>query len=180
MKPILIDPLPYPRAKKIMMIWEMRGAGRPIDVTFGTFHGVAERSRSFDSMAVMKPWQPTMVATDRPERFEGQRVSADYFRTLGISPLLGRDFDASDDRFHGPNLVILSDGLWRRRFAADRSIVGQQVRLDDNLYTVVGVMPRSFENVLAPSAELWAPLQYVVNPESETRRRGENGDTQRP
>jgi putative ABC transport system permease protein len=159
-KPILIDPLPYPRAKKIMMIWETRGAGGPMDVTFGTFHGVAERSRSFATIAVMKPWQPTMVATDSPERFEGQRVSADYFRTLGISPLLGRDFDASDDRFHGPNLVILSDGLWRRRFAGDRSIVGQQVRLDDNLYTVVGVMPRSFENVLAPSAELWAPLQY--------------------
>jgi len=159
-KPILIDPLPYPRAKKIMMIWEMRGAGGPMDVTFGTFHGVAERSRSFATIAVMKPWQPTMVATDSPERFEGQRVSADYFRTLGISALLGRDFDASDDRFQGPNLVILSDGLWRRRFAGDRSIVGQQVRLDDNLYTVVGVMPRSFENVLAPSAELWAPLQY--------------------
>ena len=159
-KPILIDPLPYPRAKKIMMIWETRGAGGPMDVTFGTFHGVAERSRSFATIAVMKPWQPTMVATDSPERFEGQRVSADYFRTLGISPLLGRDFDASDDRFQGPNLVILSDGLWRRRFAGDRSIVGQQVRLDDNLYTVVGVMPRSFENVLAPSAELWAPLQY--------------------
>lgn len=159
-KPILIDPLPYPRTKKIMMIWETRGAGGPMDVTFGTFHGVAERSRSFATIAVMKAWQPTMVATDSPERFEGQRVSADYFRTLGISPLLGRDFDASDDRFQGPNLVILSDGLWRRRFAGDRSIVGQQVRLDDNLYTVVGVMPRSFENVLAPSAELWAPLQY--------------------
>jgi len=158
-KPILLDPLPYPHAKQIMMIWEMRGT-RPMDVTFGTFHGVAERSGSFAAMAVMKPWQPTMISTDRPERFEGQRVSAGFFRTLGVLPLLGRDFAASDDSFHGPNLVILSDRLWRRRFAGDRSIVGQQVRLDDNLYTVAGVMPRSFENVLAPSAELWAPLQY--------------------
>jgi putative ABC transport system permease protein len=159
-KPILLDPLPYPHASRIMMLWEMRKDGAPMDVTFGTFHGLVERSRSFDAMAVMKPWQPTLAATDRPERFEGQRVSADYFRTLGVSPLLGRDFVASDDRFHGSNLVILSDGLWRRRFAGDRSIVGRQVRLDDDLYTVVGVMPRSFENVLAPSAELWAPLQY--------------------
>lgn len=159
-KPILLDSLPYPHAKQIMMIWEMREAGGPMAVTFGTFHGVTERSRSFSAMAVMKPWQPTIVATDRPERFEGQRVSADYFRTLGISPLLGRDFDASDDRFHGPNRVILSDGLWRRRFAGDKAIIGQQVRLDGDLYTVVGVMPRSFEDVLAPSAQLWAPLQY--------------------
>jgi putative ABC transport system permease protein len=159
-KPILLDPLPYPNAKRIMMIWEMRGASGEMDVTFATFHGMTERNRSFDAMAVMKPWQPTMVTADRPERFEGQRVSADFFRTLGVAPLLGRDFNASDDRFHGLNLVILSDGFWRRRFAGDKSIVGQQVRLDDNLYTVIGVMPRSFEDVLAPSAELWAPLQY--------------------
>src|SRR5882757_480272 len=158
--PILLDPLPYPNAKWIMMIWEMRGAGGAMAVTFGSFHGMVERSSSFDAMAVMKPWQPTMVAADRPERFEGQRVSAEFFRTLGVAPLLGRDFNAADDRFHGPNMVILSDGLWRRRFAGDRSIVGQQVRLDDNLYTVIGVMPHAFEDVLAPAAELWAPLQY--------------------
>ena len=174
-KPILLDPLPYPHANRLMMLWEMGRDGEPEDVAFGTFHGLEERSRAFDGLAVMKPWQPVMVATnhigqtgqagqtsqsDQPERFEGQRVSAAFFQTLGISPLLGRDFTAADDRLHGPNVVILSDGLWRRRFAADRSIVGSQVRLDDNLFTVVGVMPSTFEDVLAPSAELWAPLQY--------------------
>ena len=159
-KPILLDSLPYPNAKQLMMVWEMRGDSGPMDVSFGTFHGLAQRSQSFTAMAVMKPWQPTIVATDRPERLEGQRVSADYFRTLGISPLLGRDFNASDDRFQGLNLVILSERLWRRRFTGDKAIVGKQVRLDDDSYTVVGVMPRQFENVLAPMAELWAPLQY--------------------
>jgi putative ABC transport system permease protein len=160
LKPILIDPLPYPNARQIMMLWEMGTDRLPSDVTFGTFQGIAQRTRSFSAIAVLKPWQPTMIGKDRPERFEGQRVSADYFRTLGVSPLLGRDFRQEDDRLHGPNLVILSDALWRRRFAGDRSIVGREVRLDDDLYTVTGVMPRSFENVLAPSAELWAPLQY--------------------
>ena len=159
-KPILLDPLPYPHASRIMMLWEMRSDGAPMDVTYGTFHGLEERSRTFEAMAVMKPWQPAMTTADQPERFEGQRVSADYFRVLGISPMLGRDFQVSDDRRQGPNVVILSDRLWRRRFAADNAIVGKEVRLDDNLYTVIGVMPRSFENVLAPSAELWAPLQY--------------------
>jgi putative ABC transport system permease protein len=159
-KPILLDPLPYPGARQIMMIWEMGGDRLPSDVTFGTFQGLAQQSHSFDAVAVMKPWQPTMIGTDRPERFEGQRVSADYFRALGVSPLLGRDFLREDDRLHGSNLVILSDALWRRRFDGDRSIVGKQVRLDDELYTVAGVMPATFENVLAPAAELWAPLQY--------------------
>jgi len=159
-KPILLDPLPYTDAGRIMMLWEMKGSARALPVTFATFHGIAEKNNSFDAIAAMKPWQPTIVAADRPERFEGQRVSAEFFRTLGIVPLLGRDFNASDDRFRGPNVVILSDALWRRRFASDMSIVGRQVRLDENLYTVIGVMPSSFENVLAPAAELWAPLQY--------------------
>jgi putative ABC transport system permease protein len=158
--PILFEPLPYPHADRIMMLWERQSDFSPGAVTFGTFHGLKESSHSFDAMAVMKPWQPTMVGAGYPERFEGQRVSADYFRALGVSPALGRNFQASDDRFRGPNVVVLSNRLWLRRFAGNRSIVGQQVRLDDNLYIVIGVMPNSFENVLAPSAELWAPLQY--------------------
>ena len=158
--PILFEPLPYPHAGRLMMIWETRSDSSPRPVTFGTFHSLQERSRSFDAMAVMKPWQPAMAGSGQPERFEGQRVSAGYFRTLGISPALGRDFQAADDQFHGPNVVVLSDRLWRLRFAADRTIVGQQIKLDDNLFTVIGVMPSSFETVLASAAVLWAPLQY--------------------
>jgi putative ABC transport system permease protein len=158
--PILFEPLPYPHAGRLMMIWEILSNGSPLPVSFGTFHGLQERSRSFDAMAVMKPWQPAMAGTGQPERFEGQRVSADYFRALGISPVLGRDFQTADDQFHGPNVVVLSDRLWRLHFAGNRTIIGQQIKLDDNLFTVIGVMPSSFENVLASGAELWAPLQY--------------------
>src|SRR6202453_1392956 len=158
--PILFEPLPYPHASRLMMLWEMRSDGSPQPVTFGTFHGLQERSRSFDAIAVMKPWQPAMAGTGQPERFEGQHVTADYFRALGISPAIGRDFSAADDQLHGPNVVVLSDRLWRLRFAGDRAIVGRQIKLDDNLFTVIGVMPSSFENVLASAAELWAPLQY--------------------
>ncbi len=158
--PILFKPLPYPRASRLMMIWEMRTDGSPQPVTFGTFYGLAQRSHSFAAMAVMKPWQPTMVGSDFPERFDGQRVSADYFRTLDVPPQLGRDFQASDDQFNGPNVVIVSQRFWQRHFAGDRAIIGRQLKLDDNLFTVIGVMPASFENVLNSSAELWAPLQY--------------------
>ncbi len=158
--PILFKTLPCPDASRIAMIWEMRDKGSQLEVTFGSFHGVAERNRSFEALAVMKPWQPSMTGEGQPERFGGQRVSAEYFRVLGILPALGRNFEAADDQYQGPNVVILSDQLWRRRFGSDGSIVGRQVRLDDNLFTVIGVMPADFENVLAPEAELWAPLQY--------------------
>ena len=105
MKPILIDPLPYPQASRLMMLWEARKDGAPMPVTFGTFHGLSERNRSFEALAVFKPWQPAASSTsdgDRPERIQGQRVSADYFRVLDVSPQLGRNFQASDDRFSWP------------------------------------------------------------------------------
>jgi predicted permease len=74
--------------------------------------------------------------------------------------VLGRDFHVSDDIVNGPNVAILSDGLWRRRFSADPAIVGRAITLNDTSYTIVGVMPAALENVLAPSAEVWALMQY--------------------
>jgi len=158
--PILFQRLPYPHPDRLGMILEMRSDGGRNGGTFGLFRGFAERNRSFETMAVFKPWQPTATGPDRPERFEGQRVSADYFRVLGVSPNLGTDFDPAADRVRGPNVVVLSDVLWRRRFAGDRRIVGREISLDDKVYTVVGVMPSGFDNVLAPAAELWSLLQY--------------------
>jgi len=161
--PILFEPLPYPRADRIAMIRENGRDGSRNDGTFGVYRELAARARSFDAIAVLKPWQPTLTGADQPERFEGQRVSAKYFRVLGVSPIIGRDFEPSDDRLDGPNVVVLSDALWRRRFAGDRTIVGRQIALDGDSYSVIGVMPGGFENVLAPSAELWASLQYDMS-----------------
>jgi len=171
--PILFEPLPYPHAGRIMMIWDTYEGVR-CDVTFHTYRELAARTRSFDAMAVMEAWQPTLTSgtsAAQPERFDGQSVSAGYFRALGVSPLLGRDFQPADDRFKGPHMTILSDTLWRRRFGGDSAIVGRQIKLDGDVYTVIGVMPRGFDNVLAASAELWAPLQYdagnITKPESQ-------------
>lgn len=157
--PILFEPLPYPHAERIMMIWYAGEDGSRNPQAFHTYRELAERSRSFDSLAVMKTWQPTLVGTNEPERLDGQQVSAAYFRSLGILPAMGRDFQSADDVLNGPKVAILGDGLWRRRFGADGSIIGREVKLDDSYYTVIGVMP-AFDNVLAPSAEVWSPLQY--------------------
>ena len=87
--PILFQPLPYRHASRLMMIWEMRKGDPPLDVSFGSFHGLVQRSRSFDAMAVMKPWQPTMTSATQPERFEGQRVSARIFSNPGRGTCAG-------------------------------------------------------------------------------------------
>jgi putative ABC transport system permease protein len=158
--PILFEPLPYPQPGRIVMISDVGVSRAALDVTFGTYREVAERSRAFETLAVMRPWQPTVTGAAQPERLDGQRVSADYFRVLGVHPAVGRDFAASDDRLNGPRVVIISDAVWHRRFSADDRIVGREIRLNDNAYSVIGVMPQAFENVLSPSAEVWTPLQY--------------------
>ena len=127
--PILFEPLPYPHADRIAVILEMNSDGSRNPGTFGMYRGLAEQSRSFDAMAVFKPWQPTMTSADQPERFEGQRVTANYFQVLGVSPAVGRDFQASDDQRNGPKMAIISDSLWRRHFGGDSTIVGRQVLL---------------------------------------------------
>src|SRR5918992_2139090 len=158
--PILFEPLPYPRAERILAISDVSSGGSPLDVTFGTYREVTQRARSFDALAVVKDWLPSATGAGEPERLTGQRVSAGYLRALGVRPTLGRDFVASDDMPNGPRVVLLGDGLWRRRFGGDAAIVGRQIALDGDVYTVIGVMPRAFENVVAPTAELWGPLQY--------------------
>jgi putative ABC transport system permease protein len=120
----------------------------------------------------MKSWQPTIIGDAQPERLEGQRVSATYFGVLGVSPAFGRDFLESDDQLNGPKVAIISDALWRRRFGGDNGIVGRQVRIDDAGYTIIGVMPNTFENVLTPSADVWSPLQYDTSLPPQSREWG--------
>ena len=158
--PILFEALPYPRSRQLVMVWDSGLDGRRLDVTFGSFREFAARSRSFESLAVMRAWLPTLSGFDQPERLDGQRVTASYFDVLGISPRMGRDFDPAEDLPNAAPVAIISDGLWRRRFGGDAAIIGRQVALNEVGYTIVGVMPRHFENVLAPSAEIWTTLQY--------------------
>ena len=159
--PILFKPLPYLHADRILMIWSTFQGARS-DVAFGTYRELAERSHSFDALAIFEPWQPAITGGTQPERLEGQSVSASFFRVLGVSPVLGRDFLPSEDAFNGPKVVILSDKLWRRFFHSDPSILGRTVRLNDSNYAVIGVMGSNFEDVLMTSAEIWTPRQYDV------------------
>jgi putative ABC transport system permease protein len=101
-----------------------------------------------------------VTGSDQPERLDGQRVSAGYFNVLAVHPALGRNFAAAEDLPNGAKVVILSDKLWQRRFDRDRIIIGRDITLDDDHFTVIGVMPAQFENVVSPSAELWTTLQY--------------------
>ena len=172
-RPVLLEPLAYPHAERILEMSDRGEEGTLLPTTFGTYLEIARRNRVFDALAVFKPWQPTLTGDAEPERLEAQSVSAAYFEVLGIGPAIGPGFDPEADRPGGAHLVILSDRLWRARFAGDVQVVGRTIRLDGEAYTVVGVMPATFENVTAPRARAWTLLQYDPLPSGyDTREWG--------
>lgn len=162
-KPILIEPLPYPKASLIVTIWGTRQDGGRNEVAFGTVNEISQKTHSFVSLAAIRGWQPTITNVGEPERFQGQRVSAGYFQTLGIAPAIGQDFRKEDDLGNGPRVALLSDALWHRRFGGNAAVIGSSITLDGQPYTVIGVLPAGFENVTSPDAEIWAPLQYDMS-----------------
>jgi len=159
-RPVLVDSLPYPEADRVRAIIEQAPDGRRNLGTYGMFRAFAERAKSFQYFAVHQSWAPALTGDAPPERLAGQRVTADYFRVLGVAPALGRNLLETDDRTRSPAVAIISHALWRRRFASDAAAIGRTLRLDDVDVTVVGVMPERFENAAAPAVEVWAALGY--------------------
>ena len=171
--PILFESLPYPSADQLVIVSDRGPDGARQEVTFGTYRELTERGHFFAGLAVLRSWQPTLTGLTEPERLDGQRVSSKYFETLGVSPALGRGFDSADDRTGGSKVTIISNALWQRRYGGDHTIIGQQITLDDTSYSVIGVMPARFENILAPAADAWTLLQYdSALPSFESREWG--------
>ena len=161
--PVLFEPLAYPDASRIVALADYGAEGQPVDVTYGTFNELSLRNRSFAALAAADRWQPALMGLDEPERLAGELVTARYFDAFGVMPVVGRNFVAADDQPGAPRVAIVSDGLARRRFGDARSVLGRRLMLDGDTYTVIGVMPPGFDDLLSPSAEVWAPRRYQAN-----------------
>lgn len=163
-EPVLLRTLPYPSPERLVFVWERDRDGGRDNVGYLTFRDFVNESKTIESAAAIGSWQPTLSG-ENAERVTGDRVSWSYFKTLGVKPEIGRDFTPDEDvPFANNGVVILSHGLWERRFGADRGIVGRTISVNDNPYTVVGVMPASFDNVVSPTAQIWRPLGYASQP----------------
>ena len=171
---VLLQPLPYTDPDRLVTIGDRNADGSSSNVGFTTMVDWRARSRSFEGLGVMRSWQPTLMVNGEAERVSAVRVSADYFDMLGVWPALGRNFSAADDHPDRWRVLLLSDGLWRRRFNADPGIVGRSIVMNDRQYQVIGVMPAGFEPVDSnrlydTDAEMWAPLGYQVGGDSACR-----------
>src|SRR5262245_31147184 len=155
---VLLSPLPYTEPERLMWIWgNFRGGTNTASVSHLDFLDYREQNRSFEHLGAFSSENAFVNLTGgEPERLRASVVTANYFDIFGVKPALGRSFIAEEEQLGRHLVVVLSYGLWQRRFGGDPSIIGKTIMLNDRSLNVLGVMPAGFQPPQA--AELWAPM----------------------
>ncbi len=156
-----IKPLPFPHPDRLVIFetqdkkhgWTSGGVTSAAD-----FFDFQKQNTSFEQTVAWTVANFNLTSDGSPELVEGGRVSWNYFDALAAKPILGRTFTAEDDRSGAPHVVILSGGLWQGRYAGDPKVIGRSISIGGEAYTVVGVMPGTFQFPLMGVANLWTPL----------------------
>ena len=156
----LLKPLPYHDAGRLVQLWETSALTgddhNPVSVP--NYRDWTRESRSFSAMLAYGYNRYTVTGGDLPEQIQGSQLFGDVARTLGVRPLLGRAVELRDAR---ERVVVLSEGLWRRRYAADPQVVGRAIVMNDQPHTIVGVMPASFR-FPRRDVELWTGYATIL------------------
>jgi putative ABC transport system permease protein len=143
---VLLRPFPYQAPERLVTLQECVSGSVGFSPSYPNFADWRAQNTAFDSMAAVRGNESfNFTGAGEPERLQGRIVSAGFFSTLGISPLLGRDFLAEDDHPGATPAAILSYGFWQRRFGADESVIGKQLTLNNQSFTVVGVTASNFQ-----------------------------------
>jgi len=169
---VLLRPLPFPDQNSLAVIWKADvKAGAPfVELAYPELLDLQQNVKAFESVAVM----PTTLygygvaiqdGGHDPVQVESAPVSRDFFRTLGVSPMLGRDFSSADEHVGAAPAAILSNAVWREQFGADKAIVGRQIRLNGTGFTVIGVMAPEVD--FPRGVGLWVPVG--VRPDTQKR-----------
>jgi predicted permease len=176
---ILLKPLPYPHAERILVPWHVPPGGAYLGFSktpWGRVDSefVFQESKTFESLSAFKTDSFNLTGSGDPLRLDGLRASAGFFPTMGISPVLGRPFNAEEDQPGHDHEVILSGAVWRDVFGSDPNIVGRAIEMNGEPYTVIGVMPLGFvfpraeempSNFNMPrESQLWVPLALPPGP----------------
>ena len=143
---VLLRPLPYPQSERLVQIWSTNpNANRwGMWTAYPRFVDWRRESKSFEEMATVRTWVMNLGGGDQPESLFGVVTSSRLFQLLRVEPMLGRAFLPEEDQPGHDHVIILSYGLWQRRFGSDRTVVGRAVDIDRQTYTVIGVMPQDF------------------------------------
>jgi putative ABC transport system permease protein len=156
---VLLKPLAIQDPSHVMYVQEQWRDMFP-GLSVGNFADVQQQSTSFASLCASNNASFNLATQVAPERVQGEITTASYFATFGIQPMAGRVFTADEDKPGNSQVVVISERFWRARFHADSSMVGQALRLNGLLYTVIGVMPKTFDPLLEKT-DLWVPAAYT-------------------
>ena len=161
---VLLSPLPYKEPERLMMIRETKLPQFPeFAVASGNFLDWKKQNTVFERLVAFRRSSLNLIGTGDPERLSGLNVTEGFFAMLGAQPQMGRDFLLEEDQPGFNNVVILSHGLWQRRFGADPKILDQAITLSGQNYTVIGVMPSTFRfGGGDDQIDLWTPMAFTA------------------
>jgi len=174
---VVMRPLPYAQAERLVRVTADFTGARANDVGMSQPELLDYRDRSgiFESIAGVWAINANLTQVDQPERVEVLLASPSYFDVLGARPQLGRLFGPQDEGRGITEVAVLSDAIWRRRFGASPDAIGRKLRIDDDWYTVVGVLPPEFRHPgrsVLTDVDVWAPASFLGNPFPEKAVRG--------
>lgn len=153
---VLLKPLPFPQPEQLIFLHDFSPAVPQGSVSWAKFLALRDNNRSMTALAAMAPNNVTITGRGEPQQLFAFNVSGDFFTMFGVAPEQGRLLTREDDVPEGGKVIVLSYGLWQRRFGGDPKVIGQPVTVDGQAFTVISVMPASFN--YPAGAEAWKPL----------------------
>jgi putative ABC transport system permease protein len=153
---VLLRPLPYAESDRLVFLSESSKTMDEISVSYPNFSDWRKLNQSFESIGVFNRNSYNLVGSGEPERILTAQASADLFTALRVQPAIGRIYTNEEDKPGGTPVVVLSYGLWQRRFGGQPGILNQQLNFNNKSYTVIGVMPQSFQ--YPNRVEMWVPV----------------------
>jgi len=142
---VLLNPLPFKNANRIVSMFEETPNFAKGSISYPNFLDWQRDNRSFEAMAAYRHTDGSITGVGQPENVQAERVSANFFPILGVNPILGRNFTSEEDRRGASPTALISEGLWKRKFASDRNVIGQRLIVAGQPRTIIGVIPASFQ-----------------------------------
>jgi predicted permease len=166
---VLLNPLPFPHPEQLVRVFDdLRGSnGHDVGMSAPELWDLRDQSGVFENLSAIWPNDGNVTGAEKPERIELLATNTSYFEMLGVHPQIGRLYNQNDERPGFVEGVVLSDGYWRRAFGGNPAVLGQNIRIDDDLYTILGVMPPEFRHpgrALVGEVDVWIAAGYNAAP----------------
>ena len=167
---VLLNPLPYPHSEQLAILYQKSTLADQGSVSYLNFLDWLRQNETFSSMAAFRQESFNLTGEGEPTRLSGHEVSADFFPTLEVKPVLGRLFTADEDRVGGAPVALIGGGLWKTRYGSSPSVLGRGITLNGVRYTIIGVIPDSFLFYNGYGTQVWTPIGQWTDPTFRDRR----------